>query len=259
MYLVQIRKPDDTLVSNILVSDFMFCNETSCTWNHDRFIPDGEYKWHVRAKNGRNFGRWTAYRTFIIDQPRVIHYFNDDAPNWSDPHNKWDIMSPGIYYGLPGTCSEYNCATTYYDRDYIEAAFIPHINSTGANGGRGFALFARSQFDSNGTWTSGIRIRFTQNGNDILAYTDRLYNGTLSTVGSSTIANSVIGDYHKIKVDVSGNWVYVYFNDVFKFQFPINSPETNLTHGKFGVDVLTAFNSHIVGIDQAEIIRPSSP
>jgi hypothetical protein len=259
MYLVQIRQLDDTLVSNILVDDEMYCNGTSCTWRYDRFIPDGDYKWHVRAKNGRNFGRWTAYRAVTIDQPRVIHYFDDDAPNWIDPHNKWDIMTPGIYYGLPGTCSEYNCATTYYDRDYTEAAFTPRIRSTGGNYDRGFALFARAQFASDGTWTSGIRIRFSQNGDNISAVVDRLYNGTLSMIGSSTITSSSIGDYYYITVDVLGSWVYVYFNDVFKFQVPINSPETNIAYGKFGVDVSTAYTSHIIHIDEAEIVRPSSP
>jgi len=29
----------------------------------------GDYKWHIRAKNGRNFGRWTAYRTITITPP----------------------------------------------------------------------------------------------------------------------------------------------------------------------------------------------
>ena len=71
MYLFQVRLPDDTLVRNILVSDATYCTDGgSCVWTIDDGIldPNTTYKWHVRAKNGRNFGRWTAYRTIIITE-----------------------------------------------------------------------------------------------------------------------------------------------------------------------------------------------
>lgn len=68
MYLFQVRLPDDTFVGNFLVSDTTYCVDGgSCTWELSSALPPGEYKWHVRAKNGRNFGRWTAYRTFTIN------------------------------------------------------------------------------------------------------------------------------------------------------------------------------------------------
>ncbi|NSW54293.1 MAG: hypothetical protein HPY85_17455 [Anaerolineae bacterium] len=66
MYLVNFRLPDDTFVANMLVSDATYCDGSTCTWNVDPALATGEYKWHVRAKNGRNFGRWTAYRTINI-------------------------------------------------------------------------------------------------------------------------------------------------------------------------------------------------
>lgn len=66
MYLFQVRLPDDTLVGNFLVEDAVYCTDGgNCTWTFpdpDVFEVGEEYKWHVRAKNGRNFGRWTAYR-----------------------------------------------------------------------------------------------------------------------------------------------------------------------------------------------------
>jgi hypothetical protein len=71
MYLFQLRLPDDTLVRNILVSDATYCTDGgSCVWTIDDGIlePGVTYKWHVRAKNGRNFGRWTAYRTIVITE-----------------------------------------------------------------------------------------------------------------------------------------------------------------------------------------------
>ena len=67
MYLVNFRLPDDTFVRNVLVSDAIYCDGSTCTWNVDPALAQGEFKWHVRAKNGRNFGRWTAYRTITIE------------------------------------------------------------------------------------------------------------------------------------------------------------------------------------------------
>jgi hypothetical protein len=56
-------------VGNFLVSDATYCMDSgSCIWDIDDGIlqPGVTYKWHVRAKNGRNFGRWTAYRDISI-------------------------------------------------------------------------------------------------------------------------------------------------------------------------------------------------
>lgn len=69
MYLFQMRLLNDDFVGNYLVEDDIYCSGSTCTWT----IPPGElsdlttYKWHVRAKNGRNFGRWTAYREITIE------------------------------------------------------------------------------------------------------------------------------------------------------------------------------------------------
>jgi hypothetical protein len=74
MYLFQIRENtiDERLIGNYLVEDALYCVDGGeCTWT---FVADSgvftegmTYKWHVRAKNGRNYGRWTAYRTFTIN------------------------------------------------------------------------------------------------------------------------------------------------------------------------------------------------
>jgi surface protein len=69
MYLFQVRRMDDSLVGNYLVSDATYCVDGgNCTWDLSTALAVGEYKWHVRAKNGRNFGRWTAYRTITITE-----------------------------------------------------------------------------------------------------------------------------------------------------------------------------------------------
>lgn len=71
MYLFQLRLPDDSLVRNYLVSDATYCTDGgTCVWTIDDGVldPGTTYKWHVRAKNGRNFGRWTAYRTITITE-----------------------------------------------------------------------------------------------------------------------------------------------------------------------------------------------
>jgi hypothetical protein len=68
-YLVQFRLPDDTFLFNVLVDDAGNCAEGgNCAWTLDRELLPGEYKWHVRAKNGRNFGRWTAYWNLTITE-----------------------------------------------------------------------------------------------------------------------------------------------------------------------------------------------
>jgi hypothetical protein len=66
---VQFRLPDDTFLFNVLVDDAGNCAEGgNCAWTLDRELLPGEYKWHVRAKNGRNFGRWTAYWNLTITE-----------------------------------------------------------------------------------------------------------------------------------------------------------------------------------------------
>jgi hypothetical protein len=68
-YLVQFRLLDDTFLFNVLVDDAGNCAEGgNCAWTLDRELLPGEYKWHVRAKNGRNFGRWTAYWNLTITE-----------------------------------------------------------------------------------------------------------------------------------------------------------------------------------------------
>jgi hypothetical protein len=69
MYLLQIRDLSGNLVQNTLVSDALFCSGGTCTWAVDPELAIGEYQWHVRAKNGRNFGRWTAYSLIEISTP----------------------------------------------------------------------------------------------------------------------------------------------------------------------------------------------
>jgi len=69
LYLMQIRDLSDNLIIQTLVSDATFCAAGVCTWDVDPELAIGDYKWHIRAKNGRNFGRWTAYRTITITPP----------------------------------------------------------------------------------------------------------------------------------------------------------------------------------------------
>lgn len=69
VYLMQIRDQSDNLIVQTLVSDALYCTGGICTWDVDPELAIGDYKWHVRAKNGRNFGRWTAYRDLEITAP----------------------------------------------------------------------------------------------------------------------------------------------------------------------------------------------
>lgn len=72
MYLMQIRLESNPEVLKILVPDATYCDGTTCTWEvPDELAPMTIYKWHVRAKNGRNFGRWTAYREIIINNELI--------------------------------------------------------------------------------------------------------------------------------------------------------------------------------------------
>ncbi|NSW54032.1 MAG: VCBS repeat-containing protein [Anaerolineae bacterium] len=67
-YLFQLRDDSNAVVLERLVSDATYCDGSTCTWDLDQPLVAGNYQWHVRAKNGRNFGRWTAYRTITIDE-----------------------------------------------------------------------------------------------------------------------------------------------------------------------------------------------
>jgi hypothetical protein len=67
MYLVQFRLPDETFLFNMLIPDAGNCDGSLCIYTFDTPMDPGTYIWHMRAKNGRNFGRWTAYKTLTIE------------------------------------------------------------------------------------------------------------------------------------------------------------------------------------------------
>ncbi|NSW54141.1 MAG: S8 family serine peptidase [Anaerolineae bacterium] len=253
MYLMQFRLPDDTFVRNTLVSDADFCDGSTCTWSVDPGLPDGDYKWHVRAKNGRNFGRWTAYRDFSISGGAVTTFdFNSEAPNWVDPPNLWSIQNGATYSGTPSSACIWGCAATYYGINYTDAIFETSIRSTGTYGADGYSIYYRTDFDTDGSFGTGYEIDFYQDGGDIVAELYGFVAGSGWFVEDWTIASKNISDYHTIKFVVEGTSAYFYMDDV---QFGgVTGMDAAVDSGRFGVDVISAHTSgHVVDMDWAEI------
>lgn len=264
-YLMQFRLPDDSFVFNVVVDDATYCDDTTCTWSVDPTLLDhGDYKWHVRAKNGRNFGRWTAYRNITIADNPQMFFFNDPtlSPKWLDPFNHWALTGGSFYTGETSSVCDNNCATTIFDENFTDAKFTVRINSIGVDANDGYWLYFRSTFDSSGTWLNGYRIRFNRNSSDssgIRLFVQSKLNGDtfpsiVQDVGLLPLGD--LDDWHTIEVDVNGNTVNVYVDYTLRYTY--TSISSTASSGKFAVDVMGT-GDHVVNLDQAHFDDATIP
>jgi hypothetical protein len=258
MYLMQFRLPDDTLVFNTLVPHATFCNETACTWDVNPALANGEYKWHVRAKNGRNFGRWTAYRTITITGGAASwdYDFNSSAADWVDIDDRWDIWNSAAYRGQPSQeekCS-YNCATTYHNYNLTNGTFEGRLRSVGENGSDGFSLFFNAKFDGSGNILQLYSLDFEMYSSNLWVYAWRFQSGVWHNLGSVDLGSSIVfSNYQTYKLIIDPSATYhltLLINNT-----PRLYMETlNFYDGSFGVDVISHNPSgHSVDMDWAII------
>jgi hypothetical protein len=68
-YQLQIRNGSGTVVIEEVFSAAAACSGLTCETQTTEALPDtGTYSWHVRGKNGRNFGYWSAWWSFTTDK-----------------------------------------------------------------------------------------------------------------------------------------------------------------------------------------------
>jgi subtilisin family serine protease len=264
MYLMQFRLPDDTFVFNVLVPHDTYCDATACTWDVDPALANGDYKWHVRAKNGRNFGRWTAYRAITITGGASTwnYDFNSSAADWIDLDDVWDIWSSAAYRGQPGVC-DYNCATTYHNYNLTNGTFEARLRSVGENGPDGFSILVNAKFDAGGLETQFYSFDFQHDGTNLYVYAWVYQSGSgLEYFGAINLGNDIVfSNYqtYKVVVDPSAaEELVLYINNV-----PVASIEELVFYdGAFGVDVIKLSDGgHSVDMDWAIItgVLPGEP
>jgi hypothetical protein len=264
MYLMQFRLPDDSFLFNVLVPHDTHCDATACTWDVDPALANGDYKWHVRAKNGRNFGRWTAYRDITITGGASTweYDFNSSAADWVDLDNVWDIWNSAAYRGVPGVC-DYNCATTYHNQNLTNGTFEARLRSLGENGPDGFSILVNAKYDAGGNPTQFYSLDFQLYEGNLYVYAWIYQFGDGFTyLGSTNLGSEIVfSNYqtYKVVVDPSADHDLVLFiNNV-----PVASIEELVFYdGSFGVDVIKLTDGgHSVDMDWAIItgVLPGEP
>lgn len=255
MYLMQFRLPDDTFVFNVLVPHDTHCDETACTWTVDPALANGEYKWHVRAKNGRNFGRWTAYRAITITGGASTwnYDFNGSAEGWVDIDDRWDIWNSAAYRGVPGACS-YICATTYHNFSLTNGTFEARLRSVGENGADGFSLLFNAKFDGAGNPTQLYSLDFEVVGDELIVYGWKYQSLTWTGLGSLSLGSDIVfSNYqtYKLVIDPSADdHLTLLINNTPRLYIDT----LDFYDGSFGVDVISYNPSgHSVDMDWAVI------
>jgi len=257
-YQFQLKTNDDVLVYNVLAPQGSLCGIEACVLTYPTNLPAGEYKWHVRARNGGNYSRWSPYWNLTVTAaPSHEFDFDGTAPGWVDPFGRWSFFNDRAYRGQPGE-STHLSAVTYYDVAFENAAFTSHARSVGVNGSNGFSLILRATFDESGRLQQGYTIDIQGSANGITI------SGWYNTAGSSSTptnalimpAASVSGIdislYNTYDLVVQGNQANVFVNGT---QVYTMTMDPVVTSGHFGYDVISANSAgHSVDIAWAKII-----
>ncbi|NSW53918.1 MAG: hypothetical protein HPY85_15565 [Anaerolineae bacterium] len=261
MYLVQVRRAStDALIIQHLVSDADFCDGSTCGWEIDPGLADDSYIWHVRAKNGRNFGRWTAYRDLIIEPADYFYGFGSETSDWIDPDNTWSVIN-GIYTGTHGTC-DYSCATTYLNLVFTDGMMNTFMRTSGAQPGTGFSLYYRAQFDGSGNLVQAYTVDVVSFAQNTITFRFWKYSPTLGwqTIPGEdevTIAGN-ISAYNIYSINVNGSTMSMRFTAQGATSSVAVGTVTNLdpaySSGLFAVDVISYEDtSHIVEVDWVQV------
>ncbi|NSW51558.1 MAG: hypothetical protein HPY85_03520 [Anaerolineae bacterium] len=155
-YQFQIRDLDDNIIVFELVPAAA-CTGT-CIYQPSIALPDGDYKWHARAKNGINYAPWTPYWEFTVDAHTTLSFdFDGAAPGWEDPADRWTFFNDVYYRGSPGS-QPFFSAITYLDQSFTDAVLRTQLRSVGVNGPDGFSFVLRATFSSSGAIIRGYTI-----------------------------------------------------------------------------------------------------
>lgn len=238
-YLFQVRTNDvaEHLVYETLVKDADACDTVFCSYTIEPMLAGDNYKWHVRAKNGRNFGRWAAYSNFTVNATDYLYYtdFSSVDPNWIDPNNKWLVdTGAGLYRGNNNGCT--NCFT-YFDQRFTTFTVEARIRVVNADSDDGFSLYAKTENDTApGSLEEYHAFSIEQFTTDQIWYRFLENHKNVGWEGCcGTTYNSHIGDWHVYRMEVGHGEFKLYVDSVLEFDWSTFHPK--LLDGNFGIAV----------------------
>jgi len=249
-YILNVRTLGDVILTWDLVPASS-CDEDTCTAVPSEALQDGDYKWHVRSKNGINYGRWTAYREISIDTSGLIQYnfeFNDGVDpttyGWVESDNTWYIFNQ-YYRGNENADPEAEdsyLASTYYDHIFSDAVFESRIQTSGDDADLGFTIIFRGQFDVTNHFEDGFIAKVIEDSEGIRVYFFRIENGLPAESLGEVICSgdggelpTPAGEWHVYRVEM--------FNDTMTFSIDgneihtLSGLSTSLSTGVFGLDI----------------------
>lgn len=257
-YIVQVRDnvSDDILVHQ-LFSDDTDCTAGACLGEITPYLEAGEYKWHVRGKNGTNYGNWTPYRTLTVTGTDVVwnYDFTSSSSGWVDVSGYWYLYLSDYYsVDANSACSyTYNCFPTYHNYRLTNATMETSLRSWGTNGGDGFTIYAYVKFNGT-TLTQAVELDFYDEGGDlkmdVWLYENGSWSNPLTNINHGTIDMSSLHTY-KIVLDTTAATELTLYID------GANKGGTSLMgfhEGSFGFDLIN-YNktAHYLDVDSAVI------
>jgi hypothetical protein len=261
-YIFNIRDMADNIITWDLVSAST-CGSGICEAQPSVSLPVGDYKWHIRSKNGTNYGIWTPYWYLTVRDGNLLTFNFDSDPTgqgWHNPHGRFQQLNlpPSVYRGSEGTCeSNYNCAATYYGVSFSDAVYTTSMRSIDSGYDVGFSLFFRASYDQDHNLLRGysVEVRQALSGIECVfwQWVDGEKDTHLDTViysGEGNVPN--LQDWHEFMLDLQGDTL------VFKVNgdslLTLSDLDPAYSSGLFGVDVISYdFSDHIVDMDWVTI------
>lgn len=99
-YIFNVRGLDDSILTWDLVPATA-CDATTCSAEPSVTLPSGDWQWHIRSKNGTNYGRWTSYWDISIAAvaaPVLVSPADGAAVHDSQPDLVWERAEGATNY-----------------------------------------------------------------------------------------------------------------------------------------------------------------
>lgn len=203
-YLLQIRNnANDNMVVEKLWTQADSCGPLGvCSRELASLLKPGTYKWHVRAKNGRNFGQWTAYHTFTVTgSTDDYETFSAEPARWEDPDNCW---SP-IGGWFTSTCWSY----TNWDTPVINGELTFTARLQNAETYDGMEIIWRADINHSGAIEDHyvFTLYHVASGAEIVG--GRYVNGNFTQMASTVELGLDLTQWHTYNLVVQGDGYYL--------------------------------------------------
>lgn len=200
-YLLQIRTMTDTMVVEKLWTQADSCG-LWCSRDLESMLQPGTYQWHVRAKNGRNFSQWTAYRTFTVTgSTDDYETFSAEPAHWEDPLNCW-VPTTG-YFTSTG------CGYTNWDTPVVNGVLIFNARLQNAESYDGMEIIWRADINSSGAIQDHYLFSLSNIASGAEIVGGRYVNGIFTQMASTVELGLDLTQWHTFNLTVQGDGYYL--------------------------------------------------